>query len=74
VSIAAFPLKALDRMIYPPDFRLQRRKRLALIVADHRVTPTTIVAALEGAGDGCHGVSGVLFGDSRTGLDVRNYG
>jgi hypothetical protein len=72
IAVAAFSPKALEKLQLHYEMRLQRRKRLRSIVADPRVTPETIVAALEGEGNGSEGISPALLGGAS--MCVAHYG
>lgn len=71
VSIAAFSPKALDRLIFPPDYLPERRTRLRAIVDDKRCTPETVIAALEATGSGLFGIEPALLGGAP--INVANY-
>lgn len=45
--VAAYPVSALDAMVFPPRMGLERRRRLRAITRDQRVTGSSIAAALE---------------------------
>lgn len=72
ISVACFPVVALDHMQWPPSYRAERRARLRAIVAHHRhgmPSPESVIAALESGG---HGITGALLGQPS--INVRQFG